>query len=191
MSATEVSSPSVVDFVADARAWLAQRLEPARVDSDVWGEGSDDVSVFHRLPLAEEWDLLRRAMAWQQIKFDAGYGAIAWPREFGGAGLSAAHERAYSAVEAEFVTPPSHETFGVTTGLVAPTVRLFAQSTQRARFVRRFLRAEQLCCQLFSEPRAGSDLAGLGTRAVRDGDEWVINGQKIWSSGHSSPPGEN
>ena len=74
----------------------------------------------------------------------------------------------------------------MTTSPVAPTVRLFGTPGQRARFVRRFLRAEELCCQLFSEPGAGSDLAGLATRAERvDGEagEWIVNGQKIWSSG--------
>ena len=72
--------------------------------------------------------------------------------------------------------------------LIAPTVRLFGTTEQRARFVRRFRRAEGLCCQLFSEPRAGSDLAGLATRAVRDGDEWVVNGQKVWCSGARFAP---
>ena len=122
-------------------------------------------------------------MAWQQEKYDAGYGAITWPAEYGGAGLSDAHERAFNEVEADFATPEGHETFAVTTSLVAPTVAIFGTPAQRARFVRRFLRADELCCQLFSEPGAGSDLAGLATRAERDGDEWVINGQKIWSSG--------
>lgn len=183
MSATEVRPPTVEEFVTGARAWLAERLPPNPEASGNWGEGSDDVSVFHRLSFEAERDLLRRAMEWQQEKFDARYGAITWPVEFGGAGLTPEHERAYRSVEADFAAPPGHETFAVTTGLIAPTVRLFGSPEQRDRFVRRFLRAEELCCQLFSEPGAGSDLAGLGTQAVRDGDEWVINGQKVWSSG--------
>ncbi len=183
MSATEVRSPSVEEFAAGARAWLSGRLSPSAEASGKWGEGSDDVSVFHRLSFEDERDLLRRAMEWQQQKFDAGYGAITWPAEYGGAGLTPEHERVYRAVESGFATPPGHETFAVTTGLIAPTVRLFGHAEQREKFVRRFLRAEELCCQLFSEPGAGSDLAGLGTQAVRDGDEWVINGQKVWSSG--------
>ena len=151
--------------------------------ADGLGEGSDDVSVFHSLSFEQEQALLQRAMAWQQDKFDAGYGAITWPEELGGAGLGVEHERVFHTLEAAFDAPAGHETFSVTTHLVAPTVRLFGTPAQQDRFVRRFLRADELCCQLFSEPGAGSDLAGLGTQAVRDGDEWVINGQKVWSSG--------
>ena len=176
-------SPSVAEFAAAARNWLAARLPEAGPEQRAWGEGSDDVSVFHRLSFEQERALLEAAMAWQREKYDAGYGAITWPAEYGGAGLSDAHERAFTEAEADFATPEGHETFAVTTSLVAPTVAIFGTPAQRARFVRRFLRADELCCQLFSEPGAGSDLAGLATRAERDGDQWVINGQKIWSSG--------
>ena len=176
-------SPSVAEFAAAARNWLAARLPAAGPEQRAWGEGSDDVSVFHRLSPEQERALLEAAMAWQRQKYDAGYGAITWPAEYGGAGLSDAHERAFNEVEADFAAPEGHETFAVTTSLVAPTVAIFGIQAQRARFVRRFLRADELCCQLFSEPGAGSDLAGLATRAERDRDQWVINGQKIWSSG--------
>ncbi|HUF99259.1 MAG TPA: acyl-CoA dehydrogenase family protein, partial [Ilumatobacter sp.] len=114
---------------------------------------------------------------------DAGYGAIDWKPEFGGSGLTAAHAEAFAKIEAEYETPAPHETFGVTRKLVAPTIRDFGTPEQRTRFVRRFVRTEEMCCQLFSEPEAGSDLAGLRTRAQRDGDDWVVNGQKVWSSG--------
>jgi len=177
------TGPSVESFAAAARSWLASRLPLAGPEQLPWGEGSDDVAVFHRLSFAAEKALLDRAMAWQQEKFDAGYGAISWPTEYGGAGLTVAHEHAYNDAEAGFAVPESHETFAVTTHLVAPTIRIFGTPAQRARFVRRFLRAEELCCQLFSEPGAGSDLAGLATRATRDGNDWVLNGQKVWSSG--------
>jgi alkylation response protein AidB-like acyl-CoA dehydrogenase len=176
-------SQTVESFAAEGRSWLAARLPPADRDHRTWGEGSDDVSVFHRLSFDAEKVLLERAMAWQQEKYDAGYGAISWPAEYGGAGLTIAHEQAFNEVEAEFAAPDGHETFAVTTHLVAPTVRLFGTADQQARFVRRFLRAEELCCQLFSEPGAGSDLAGLATKAERDGERWVLNGQKVWSSG--------
>jgi alkylation response protein AidB-like acyl-CoA dehydrogenase len=180
---TVTTVPDLDAYRRASRTWLAERLAPADIADDVWGVGRHDVSVFHDLSFEEEAELLDRAMKWQQTKFDAGYGAIAWPAEYGGAGLGLEHERAFQEEEANFAVPLPHETFAVTVRLIAPTVRLYGTDEQRQRFVRRFLRAEQLCCQLFSEPGAGSDLGGLGTRAVRDGDEWVVNGQKVWTSG--------
>jgi alkylation response protein AidB-like acyl-CoA dehydrogenase len=152
-------------------------------EASAWGQGSDDVSVFHNLSDEAEVAMLDALMAWQRRRYDAGYGAITWPTDLGGAGLPQAYERAYEAEEAAFVTPTAHETFSVTLHLVAPTIRVFGTAEQKERFVGRFLRTEELCCQLFSEPGAGSDLGGLGTRAVRDGDDWLISGQKVWSSG--------
>ena len=174
-------------YRARARAWLATRLKPRVPDSgdgiQPWGVGSDDVSVFHALSFDDERALLEGAMRWQQVKFDAGYGAITWPVQYGGAALPAAYERAFAEEEAGFETPPGHETFSVTVQLIAPTINIIGTDEQRERFVRRFVRAEELCCQLFSEPGAGSDLASLATQAVREDDEWIINGQKVWSSG--------
>ena len=177
--------PDLATWTAGARAWLAAHAKPCREEggSSDWGSGSDDVSVFHDLSDDDERALLDDAMAWQRLRYDAGYGAITWPVSLGGAGLPAAYEQAYEEQEAAFETPPAHETFSVTTRLVAPTIRVFGTDQQKERFVRRFLRTEELCCQLFSEPGAGSDLGGLATRAVRDGDGWVITGQKVWSSG--------
>jgi alkylation response protein AidB-like acyl-CoA dehydrogenase len=177
--------PDLASYAAEARAWLAAHAKPCREgdEATAWGSGSDDVSVFHDLSDEDERALLEDAMAWQRLRFDAGYGAITWPTSLGGAGLPPAYEQAYDEQEAAFETPSAHETFSVTTRLVAPTIRVFGTDRQKQRFVRRFLRTEELCCQLFSEPGAGSDLGGLGTRAVRDGDGWVVSGQKVWSSG--------
>ena len=122
-------------------------------------------------------------MAWQREKFDAGYGALTWPAEFGGAGLGDEFAAAFDELEAGYVHPPHHETFSVTLHLVAPTLAQFGQTELRARLLPRLLRTEALSCQLFSEPGAGSDLGALATRAERDGDSWVVNGQKTWSSG--------
>lgn len=176
--------PDLDDYTRTARAWLeqnAKRLDDG--ETAAWGVGSDNVSVFRNMSDDDEAELLRATMDWQRTKFDAGYGAITWPVEHGGAGLPAEYDHAFAEQEAGFETPMGHETFNVTSRLVAPTVRVFGTAGQKERFIRRFLRTEELCCQLFSEPGAGSDLAGLATRAVRDGDEWVINGQKVWSSG--------
>ena len=166
---------TVEEFRAEARAWLTSRCVPRKETTDV--------SVFHNLEPEAERALLGAVRRWQQEKCDAGWGAIAAPARFGGRGLPREFERAFADEEADFDVPAGHETFSVTVNLVAPTVMAFGTDEQQARFVRSFLRAEELCCQLFSEPGAGSDLAGLSTRAVRDGDHWVINGQKVWSSG--------
>jgi alkylation response protein AidB-like acyl-CoA dehydrogenase len=169
-----------------AREWLEDHAEvrsAAETGDRPWGEGSDSVAVFHNLSLQDEAVILRANQRWQQAKDDAGYAAVAWPEEWGGAGLPAEFARAFAEEEAAFVTPPGAELFSVTVRLIAPTVATFGTDEQKGRFLRAFRRAELLACQLFSEPGAGSDLAGLTCRAVRDGDEWIVNGQKVWTSG--------
>jgi alkylation response protein AidB-like acyl-CoA dehydrogenase len=175
--AMRTTDQELADFAATARKWLAEHVPP-RAD-----EAGRPVAVFHDLPFEEERALLARIQEWLRVKFDAGYGALSWPVEHGGAGLSALHEEAFAEVEREFDTPGQHELTSVSTALIAPTVQVFGTDEQKARLVRALLRGDELACQLFSEPSAGSDLAGLATRAVRDGDDWVVNGQKVWSSG--------
>lgn len=185
---TTPSAPPLEEFLAEARRWLddhaAPRSSSGAADGElVWGEGTFSVSVFHALSPAEEAALLDSLGRWTQAKAERGYHAVSWPVEYGGLGLPGRYARAFGRLEQEYVTPTSHETHSVTTRLIAPTVRMFGTDAQRERFVDRFLAARELCCQLFSEPGAGSDLATLACRAERDGDEWVVNGQKVWSSG--------
>jgi len=186
LAQTATSAMSLDDFVAEARAWLDEHAERAESGSDEqleWGTGEFSVAVFHALSEDEERALLERAKAWTGEKARRGYHAIDWEPEFGGLGLPAEYARAFSALERDYVMPAGHETHSVTVRLVAPTVRVFGTAEQRRELIPRLLSASELCCQLFSEPGAGSDLAGLACRATRDGDEWVINGQKTWSSG--------
>ncbi len=177
---------SVEEFEAEAAEWLAENAEPLKTrESDgalVWGAGEFSVSVFHALAFAEEKALLDSHRAWQQKKAEKGYHAILWEEEWGGLGLTKAHARAYGQLERGYMVPDKHECFGVTTGLVAPTIKVFGTPEQKEQFLKLFITCEALCCQLFSEPGAGSDLGALGCRAERDGDEWVVNGQKVWSS---------
>jgi alkylation response protein AidB-like acyl-CoA dehydrogenase len=175
--------PALDEWTDQARQWIAARLQPQDRSARAWGEGPDDVAVFHAMTREEEGRLIRGIMDWQREKFDAGYGAITWPPEYGGAGLPASYARAFRRVEARFATPGHHETPNVSINLVGNTIRVVGTDEQRTRFLRPLLRAEILACQLFSEPGAGSDLASLTTAAVRDGDEWVLSGQKVWSSG--------
>ncbi len=193
METTPVTLSADVDldsFTRQASMWLELNAERRTGDSTggtdkefVWGEGDFDAAVFHCLSYDEEFDLLQRLARWQQRKAEAGYHAITWPTESGGLGLPNAFARAFARLEHQYDTPKGHETFSVTTGLIAPTIRQFGTPDQQQRHVANFLSAQELCCQLFSEPGAGSDLASLSCRAVQDGDEWVITGQKVWSSG--------
>jgi len=181
-----VSSEGVEAFRRRARAWLEAHAQPRQAASEagaVWGTGSDDLSVFHDVDAAEERAVLDRLVRWHQLKLEAGFCFLDWPAQEGGAGLTTAHDEAFRAEERQFAVPQSHELFDVTLGLIAPTVRMFGTTEQRRELLPRLLRADDLACQLFSEPGAGSDLAALGTRAVRDGDHWVVNGQKVWTSG--------
>ncbi len=175
--------PALSAFREEARAWLAANARPRVAAGGAWGTGSDSVAVFHDLEPNAERELIERLTRWQRRKFDAGFGAISWPVEFGGAGLDPTFEEAFAAEEEHYDLPRRHELVLVTLHLIAPTIRLLGSPSLQALLIGRLLRGEQLACQLFSEPSAGSDLASLGTRAVRDGDEWVVTGQKVWSSG--------
>ena len=183
-----MSTAALDDFTADAQTFLDEHLRPRRnagaADGELaWGQGEFSVSVFHSLGFEDERDLLERLKQWTMAKATRGYHAITWPVEFGGLGLDRSFARAFGKLEAQYETPTSHETHSVTTRLVAPTVNLYGTDEQKSTLVGRFLAARELCCQLFSEPGAGSDLASLACRAERDGDEWIVNGQKVWSSG--------
>jgi alkylation response protein AidB-like acyl-CoA dehydrogenase len=184
MTGVPVSDDAIDDFRREARAWLAQRLEP-RGDAVArgWGVGTHDVSVFHDLDPADERERLDAELAWQAAKVRAGYGALSWPVEHGGRGLDPRFTAAFAAEESAFAAPMGHELVSVTVRLVAPALLQFGTPEQQAGPMRAFLGGEQLCCQLFSEPGAGSDLAALATRARRVDGRWIISGQKIWSSG--------
>ncbi|MDC3401777.1 acyl-CoA dehydrogenase family protein [Alphaproteobacteria bacterium] len=128
-----------------------------------------------------EAERLERARAWQAKKAEAGYAAITWPTKFGGLGGTPIQSVIYSQEEARFDVPGGFFEIGL--GMCIPTMMAWATPEQNDRFVKPALFGEEVWCQLFSEPAAGSDVAGLQTRCERDGDDWVINGQKVWTSG--------
>lgn len=163
---------------AGVRSWLASTAGP--VDS---GTRRLDLEVFRNLPDEDERKLLGIIREYRRARFDAGYGALTLPVAQGGAGLAASYAARFSQIEREYAVPPSTELISVTTGLVAPAVALFGTDAQCERYLKPLLRTDLLACQLFSEPGAGSDLASLTCRAVADGEVWVVNGQKVWSSG--------
>ncbi|MDX3240587.1 acyl-CoA dehydrogenase family protein [Streptomyces sp. ME18-1-4] len=176
-----MSQPDPDAWRTQVRQWLAGVLEPARAPQSA--TGAADLAVFHNLPEDEERLLLERCRVYQRARFDAGYQALTLPEDKGGAGLTAAHVAAFAEEESAFEVPPSTELISVTVRLVAMAVSLFGTAEQRDTYARGFLRTDLLACQLFSEPGAGSDLAALRTRARQEGDEWVIDGQKVWTSG--------
>lgn len=126
-------------------------------------------------------EALTRAKAWQAKKAEAGFAGIRWPEEWGGQGGGPIEEVIYTQEEAKYTVPRG--VFEIGLGMCLPTMIAYATKEQLERYTGPALRGEEVWCQLFSEPASGSDLAGLRTRAVRDGDDWVINGQKIWTSG--------
>jgi alkylation response protein AidB-like acyl-CoA dehydrogenase len=175
-----MSVPELETWRAGVRSWLAGTLPPRSADTD---SGPPDLAVFRNISDEEESRLLDAVRAYRKARYDAGYGALTLPAEQGGAGLPASFAMVMSQEEAAFAVPMSTELISVTTGLVGPAVAMFGTPEQRATYAQPFLRTDLLACQLFSEPGAGSDLAALGCRAVRDGDTWTVDGQKVWTSG--------
>lgn len=124
---------------------------------------------------------LEQAKVWQKRKYDAGWACIGWAPEFGGRGASAIEEVIWRQEESQYDLPANF--FLIGQGMIGPTLMAWASDQDKARLLPPLASGEEVWCQLFSEPAGGSDLAALRTRAERDGDDWVINGQKIWTSG--------
>ena len=168
-------------FEQEALAFLEANAKLRVEEKKGWGQGSDNVALFAEKSHEAEAAEVDAAKAWRRLVFDAGFGWITGPRAYGGRELPASYERRYQSREAAFDTP-SQSPFGIGLGMVAPTILAHATEATRQRYLRSLYRGDIIACQLFSEPGAGSDLASLQTRAERDGDEWRITGQKVWTS---------
>ena len=174
---------TIDEFKSEATEFLrANAAEKGAERRFVWGEGPDNVAMFEERDRDTEQELLTAAQKFRAKRFDAGFGWITGPDEYGGRALPAAYQRAYDAVESRFDVP-NQGFFLIGLGMVAPTILAHGSATAKERYLRSLYRGDIVACQLFSEPGAGSDLASLQTRAERDGDEWVITGQKVWTSG--------
>ncbi len=158
------------EFRAGARAFLEQHARRREPGSGLVYRAGNESPEFRQ-----------RAKAWQAKKADAGYAGITWPKEWGGRGGTAIQQVIYDQEEGKYAVPRG--LFDIGLGMCIPTLCTWGTQAHRDRYARKALRGEEVWCQLFSEPAAGSDLAGLRTRADRDGDNWVVNGQKIWTSG--------
>ena len=170
------------EFKEQALDFLNANAELREPEKTGWGEGSDAVGLFPDKTVEQVNEEVAAAKAWRQKAFDAGFGWITGPDEYGGRGLPSSYERLYGLLEAQYKVP-SQGPFGIGLGMVAPTILAHATDEVKQAYLRSMYRGEIVGCQLFSEPEAGSDLAGLQTKAVRDGEEWVLNGQKVWTSG--------
>ncbi len=149
-------------FRQEARTWLEANVpKPAELDG---------------------LNYLEQAKLWQQRKYDAGWACIRWAKEYGGRGASPMEQVIWNQEEAKFGDLPGG-VFGIGQGMAAPTMMAWATDEQNAYHLPKLASGEHIWCQLFSEPAGGSDLAALRTKAERHGDDWVINGQKIWTSG--------
>ncbi len=124
---------------------------------------------------------LERAKEWQLKKAAAGFARITWPKRWGGRDGTAIQQVIYNEEESKYLVPGG--VFAIGLGMCIPTMMAYCDAAVLERYVPPALKGEEIWCQLFSEPAGGSDLAGLRTKAERDGDGWVINGQKIWTSG--------
>ncbi|MBI4883448.1 MAG: acyl-CoA dehydrogenase family protein [Actinobacteria bacterium] len=175
--------PSIEDFEKQATDFLDANAALLEAEQRfVWGEGSDRVVVFEEKDTVAELADLATACEWRRRKFDAGFGWISGPSKYGGRQLPASYERSYLRLEAQYKVP-NQNAFTIGLGMVAPTILAHGSDTARDLYLRPMYRGDIVGCQLFSEPGAGSDLASLQTKAERDGDEWVITGQKVWTTG--------
>ena len=173
---------SEAEFEAEARQFLDGHAKRRVEEEQGWGEGSDRTGLFAEKTREQELAELEEARGWRRAFFDAGFGWITGPLQYGGRGLAASYERVWQSLESQYDTPPGAP-FGIGLGMIAPTILAHATDTAKDSYLRGLYRGDIVACQLFSEPGAGSDLAGLQTRALRDGDEWIVSGQKVWTSG--------
>jgi alkylation response protein AidB-like acyl-CoA dehydrogenase len=151
-------TPDEAAFREQARAWLAEHTPPE------WG-GREDVKAWR---------------AWSRKLYDAGYGGMTWPQEYGGKGAPYSHQ-AILLEEAARVNAPSHiNVIGL--GMAGPTIMTHGTEEQKQRYLPNIPSAEEIWCQGFSEPGAGSDLSAVRTHAERRDDRYIVNGQKVWSS---------
>jgi alkylation response protein AidB-like acyl-CoA dehydrogenase len=154
-------SPSEEEFRDEVRSWLQENHPGAEP-----GAGLDEVMAFRR--------------EWQLKLHGAGWAGISWPKEYGGRGATMIEQAIFAAEASRQEAPSPANVLGLAMG--GPVVIAHGTDEQKARYLEPILTGEEIWCQGFSEPESGSDLASLKTRAVKDGDEWVVTGQKVWTT---------
>ena len=184
MTTPVAAPPSIADFTDECRRFLALHYRPR---ADVaqpfrWGEGSDAVGLFEETDPAREAVQLAAVRDWRRALCDAGLAWLGGPVEHGGRALPAAYQQVFDR-EARGYDVPGNAMLTISLGMIAPTILAHGTEGAKARYLAALQRADLVACQLFSEPGAGSDLASVSTKAVRDGDGWRVTGQKVWTSG--------
>jgi alkylation response protein AidB-like acyl-CoA dehydrogenase len=166
-------TPQEAEFRAEIRAWLDENapkhLLPA-LQSSSFGK-----SAF------KGDEALRHSRDWQAKKYEAGWACLHWPKKYGGREATPIERIIWNQEEGPYRILSG--VFIIGHGMAAPTLMAYASEEQKRRYLPPMARGDEIWCQLFSEPVAGSDLAGIRTRAAREGDDWIVNGQKIWTSG--------
>jgi alkylation response protein AidB-like acyl-CoA dehydrogenase len=166
-------TPQEAAFRAEAKAW---------VDANAPREFEAELSKasLGRIKL-QKHDIVEVAKAWQKRKAEGGWVCLHWPKEYGGRGATPVERVIWQQEEGVYfkLTSP----FQIGEGMCGPTLMGYGSEADKRRYLPKIASGEEIWCQLFSEPSGGSDVAGLRTRAERDGDHWIINGQKIWTSG--------
>jgi alkylation response protein AidB-like acyl-CoA dehydrogenase len=166
-------TPEEAAFRREARTWLDAHADRRQGEGD-WCLGPRD-----HTPAAER-EYWGRMIEWQRTKFEAGWAALTWPSEYGGRGGTAAESIIYAEEEAAYNVTSGYIDAAV--HLIGPALLRFGTPTQRDRYLRPMLRGDEIWCQLFSEPEAGSDLAAVRTRGDVEGEQLVLNGQKVWTT---------
>jgi alkylation response protein AidB-like acyl-CoA dehydrogenase len=166
-------TPQEAAFRREARSWIeahAPRQFEAELSRPSIGR-----------PRLDKANLIEVSKAWQKTKAEAGWACLHWPKEFGGRGATPIQRVIWQ--QEEGIYDKLSGIFLIGQGMCGPTMMAYASDAQKRFYLPKLASGEHIWCQLFSEPAAGSDVAGLRTRAERDGDDWIINGQKIWTSG--------
>jgi alkylation response protein AidB-like acyl-CoA dehydrogenase len=166
---------TIEQYRSRTRRWLETNLERRPTGGPAVGPGL--------LRAEKSLEEIATERVLQRKLFEAGYAGITWPTEYGGQGLPAVYERAFREAARPFVLPDLGTVGGATMAVCAPTMLAHASAPFLRRHIPRILAGDEIVAQFFSDPDAGSDLAGVRTQAVRDGDRWILNGSKIWSSG--------
>jgi alkylation response protein AidB-like acyl-CoA dehydrogenase len=171
MGEATMPGTDIEQFRSEARAWLEANMEPRPPVSRL---GSSDSRTPEEIASSR---ILQRKL------FDGGWAGISYPKEYGGRGLAAAHDRAFRQEALGYVMPDFGGAGHVMFGAIGRSLLAHASPAFLQRHVPKLLSGEVLWCQFYSEPAAGSDLAGIRTSATRDGDRWILRGSKIWSTG--------